>query len=184
MAAVKTSIVLLRGVNVGGHKAFKPSELVASLKGLDVASIGAAGTLIVRRAPAEKALRKAILATLPFPAEMMICPAEEILALVESDPFGRTVLGKGVKAYLSVLDEPPRSLPRIPLERPSAKGWEVRVLALRGRYAMSLCKTLGSRLGLYPNEVLERELGLSATTRGWPTILSVYERLRPSGGTC
>ena len=104
--ASKSLIVLLRGVNVGGHEAFKPRRLVASPKGLDVVTIGAAGTLIVKRARGEKALRKAILAALPFEAEMMICPAEE---------------------------------------------------------------------------VLERELGVPATTRGWPTILSICERLRSAG---
>lgn len=180
--ASKASIVLLRGVNVGGHKAFKPSQLVAALKGLDVVNIGAAGTLIVKRARGEQALRKAILAALPFEAEMMICPAEELLALADGDPFGPRALAEGVKAYLTVLAEPPQSVPRFPLDRPAARDWEVRVLSIRGRYALSLCRTLGSRLGLYPNEVVEREWGVHATTRGWPTILSICEKLRSAGG--
>ncbi len=42
-------VVLLRGVNVGGHKTFRPSALAAQLQHLDVVNIGAAGTFVVRR---------------------------------------------------------------------------------------------------------------------------------------
>lgn len=42
------SIVFLRAVNVGGHKSFRPSALAAQVAALDVVSIGAAGTFVVR----------------------------------------------------------------------------------------------------------------------------------------
>ena len=41
-------VVFLRGVNVGGHKAFQPTVLARALAALDVKSIGAAGTFVVR----------------------------------------------------------------------------------------------------------------------------------------
>ena len=36
-------VVFLRGVNVGGHKAFQPSVLAKELADFDVVSVGAAG---------------------------------------------------------------------------------------------------------------------------------------------
>jgi uncharacterized protein (DUF1697 family) len=42
-------VVLLRGVNVGGHKTFRPKRLAERLRDLDVVNIGAAGTFVVRR---------------------------------------------------------------------------------------------------------------------------------------
>lgn len=37
-------VVLLRGVNVGGHRTFRPTMLTEELKHLDAINIGAAGT--------------------------------------------------------------------------------------------------------------------------------------------
>ena len=42
-------VVLLRGVNVGGHRTFSPSALARSLSAYDVVNIGAAGTFVVRK---------------------------------------------------------------------------------------------------------------------------------------
>src|SRR5256886_14475391 len=38
-------IVFLRGVNVGGHRAFRPSILARELSDYDVVNVGAAGTV-------------------------------------------------------------------------------------------------------------------------------------------
>jgi hypothetical protein len=37
-------VVFLRGVNVGGHKAFRPSALAGALADFDVVNVGASGT--------------------------------------------------------------------------------------------------------------------------------------------
>ena len=42
-------VVLLRGVNVGGHRTFRPTTLAEQLKHLDAVNIGAAGTFVIRR---------------------------------------------------------------------------------------------------------------------------------------
>jgi len=49
-------VVLLRGINVGGHRT-QPSTLAAGLTHLDAVNIGAAGTLVIRRPVARTALR-------------------------------------------------------------------------------------------------------------------------------
>lgn len=42
-------VVLLRGVNVGGHRTFRPTTLAKQLAHLDAVNIGAAGTFVIRR---------------------------------------------------------------------------------------------------------------------------------------
>ena len=42
-------VALLRGVNVGGHRTFRPRLLAGQLAHLGVVNIGAAGTLVVRQ---------------------------------------------------------------------------------------------------------------------------------------
>ena len=41
-------IVFLRGVNVGGHRTFRPSILARELSDYDVVNVGAAGTFVVQ----------------------------------------------------------------------------------------------------------------------------------------
>jgi hypothetical protein len=42
-------IVFFRGINVGGHRAFRPSVLAKELGIYDAVNVGAAGTLVVRK---------------------------------------------------------------------------------------------------------------------------------------
>jgi hypothetical protein len=42
-------IAFFRGVNVGGHRAFRPSVLAKELSNYDAVNLGAAGTLVVRK---------------------------------------------------------------------------------------------------------------------------------------
>ena len=42
-------VVLLRGINVGGHRTFRPTALAEQLKHLGAVNIGAAGTFVIRR---------------------------------------------------------------------------------------------------------------------------------------
>ena len=50
-------VVLLRGVNVGGHKTFRPTTLTKQLKHLDAVNIGAAGTFVIRQRVTRMQLR-------------------------------------------------------------------------------------------------------------------------------
>lgn len=50
-------VVLLRGINVGGHRRFRPAALARELKHLDAVNIGAAGTFVIRRPIAQAQLR-------------------------------------------------------------------------------------------------------------------------------
>jgi uncharacterized protein (DUF1697 family) len=171
-------VVFLRGVNVGGHKAFQPSVLARKLGGLDVKSFGAAGTFVVRGKVGERAARAEFLKHLPFDAHVMICTAPELVDLVGGDPFDDRALDQDIKRFISVLERRPRVMPRVPIHAPEGKDWQVAVIAVRGPFAMSLLRRIGRTL-VYPNEVIEKEFGVAATTRSWSTILKVREALDP-----
>ncbi len=170
-------IVFLRGANVGGHRTFKPSELAKQLAGLQMSSHGAAGTFIVRGKTSEKALREKLLRALPFKPEVMVCSSMELEKLVRSKPFGAPPAQNDVKWFVSVLGRQPQSMPPLPLSQPGGAEWQVRVVRITGKYALSLWRR-GTGALLYPNEVVEKTLGVPATTRGWNTILAVCDALR------
>ncbi|MBI3450079.1 MAG: DUF1697 domain-containing protein [Acidobacteria bacterium] len=170
------SVVFLRAVNVGGHGVFKPSLLARDLADLDVASLGAAGTFVVRKRASQAAVRKAFLSKLPVETEMMICSDREVLELFASG-FKDAAAGKDVRRFVTVLAREPAEDPRLPIVAPAAGAWQVKVVALAGRFALSLLRRTEGKL-FYPNAVVEKALGIPATTRGWDTIAAVCELLK------
>src|SRR5438874_5405255 len=146
-------IVFLRGVNVGGHKAFQPSALARELAAFDVVNLGAAGTFVVRKRIAEAALRAEILRRLPVKAELMICPARAVLDLASQEKRRIDGSDKDVTHYVSVLSDRPRALPPLPIVQPAGKDWQVKVIGVTGRFAVSVHRRMGRTL-VYPNEVV------------------------------
>jgi uncharacterized protein (DUF1697 family) len=174
-------VVFLRGVNVGGHKAFQPSIIARQLAELDVVNVGAAGTFVVRKARSQKALRAELLRRLPVEAEVMICPGRTLIALAEGDVYATEPAAEGVERCVSVLAMRPRALPAFPLTHPAGDDWQVKIVRVLGRFALSLRRRVGPRAA-YPNEVVESKLGVSATTRNWNTVSTVCRLLQRGDG--
>lgn len=170
-------VVFLRGVNVGGHKTFRPSELAKKLARRGVRSIGAAGTFVVDRPGNRKVLRCEFLDALGFDAELMVCSAGELGALERAESL-RPVVGPDVEREVSALAVAPRPAPRLPIERPEGSTWQVRMVRIAGRLVVSLRRRTDARL-LYTNQVVEKVLGVPATMRNWRTISSVLDCLTP-----
>src|SRR5260221_3490096 len=84
------SVVFLKGVNVGGHRLFRPSVFAKELVKYDVVNVGAAGTFVVRKPSSQAKLRAELLRRLPFEAEAMICSARDIISLPSPKPFARS----------------------------------------------------------------------------------------------
>jgi uncharacterized protein (DUF1697 family) len=169
-------VVFLRGVNVGGHKAFQPSVLAKELADFDAVNVGAAGTFVIRKAVSQKVLRAELSSRLPFEAEFMICPGRELTDLARGDSFSAQPSGAEVERFVSVLAVRPRTLPALPFSQPPDDTWQVQIVDVTGRYALSLRRRLGQRI-LYPNEVVEKSLGVSATTRNWNTVSAICDIL-------
>ena len=70
---VMALVVFLRGVNVGGHRIFRPSLLANQLSDFDVVNVGAAGTFVVRNRISQARLRAELVKRLPFETEVVIC---------------------------------------------------------------------------------------------------------------
>lgn len=161
---------------MGGKNTFRPAVLARELSHLDVVSVGAAGTFVVRARTSASAVRKEILGRLPFEPGIVVCPGKEILDLVAAEPFPKREVPQS-KRYVTVLEKKVRKFPTFPCDRPEGEPWQVRLLGVEGRFVLSLHRRLGRKL-LYPNEVVEKVLGVSATTRNWDTVLKVGDVLK------
>jgi len=162
-------VVFLRAANVGGKNVFRPAQLTAALAHLDVVNVGAAGTFLVRERASAASIRREILSRLKFELEIAIMPAAEILALARSDPFPGVAFSKDLRGWVAVLCRRPSARPALPLAVPTGNSWSVRFDRIEGSFALGLWQRRPSGF-LFPNQVVEKALGVPATTRYWETI--------------
>ena len=169
-------VVFLRGVNVGGHRTFRPAQLVKDLKHLGAVNIGAAGTFVIRGAVSQAKLRAELLRRLPFETEIMICPGRDIVGLLSHPCFAGHVERPDIVRFVSVLRRTPASGPKLPLSRPESGQWLLQVVARDRRFIfgmyrrhMDAVRHLGS---------LDKIYGSPATTRNWNTISSIAKVLQ------
>jgi uncharacterized protein (DUF1697 family) len=174
-------VVFLRAANVGGRNVFRPAELVRSLEHLDVVNVGAAGTFVVRAKTSAASIRREILALLPFEPSLAVVPGREVAALVASRPFDGVTLSKDLRGWVAVLDGRPKSRPKLPVLVPAGKAWSVRFEKQEGRFALGLWQRRPGGF-TFPNLVVEKALGVPATTRYWETMVRVAELARPRHG--
>ena len=162
-------VVFLRAANVGGNSVFRPAQLALALKHLDVVNVGAAGTFVVREKAPAAVIKSEILSRLPFEPALVVRPAREILALVDSAPFRGVRFSRDLRGWVAVLSERPKTPPRLPVVKPAGKLWSVRFERLQGAFAMGLQQRRPGGF-LYASNVVEDALGVPATTRWWETI--------------
>lgn len=168
-------VVLLRGVNVGGNRTFRPSELARQLTHLDVVNIGAAGTFVIRRPVPRKRLRAELARRLPFDTEVVICDGREIEALTSRDCFARQPVRPGVVRFVSVLAKRPRAGPPIPMRLPSRGRWLLKIVARDGRFVFGVYRRHMKVIGFLGT--FDRLFGVPVTTRNWNTITAIAEAL-------
>jgi uncharacterized protein (DUF1697 family) len=164
-------VVLLKGINVGGHRRVKPSLLAKQLKRYDVVNIGAAGTFVVLGHVSPKKIRSELARRLPFEAEIMICGGIEVRRLISRAPFAGQRSSPTIIQFVSRLAKRPRARPRLPLSIPSAGGWCVRVQGTEGRFVFGVHRREMKAITHLGG--IDTAFGSPATTRSWSTILAV-----------
>ena len=170
-------VVFLRGINVGGHRRFRPAALAAELEHLDAVNIGAAGTFVIRRKVTRTRLRAELARRLPFAAEIVICDSGEILDLASDDPFAAVRAQPGAVRFVSILSKRPRLSPSMPLAFPSAGAWLLKILGRQDRFVFGLYRRDMKVIGYLG--ALDGIFGVPATTRNWNTMSAICKVLGP-----
>jgi len=169
-------VIFLRGINVGGHRTFRPTKLAEALKHLGAVNIGAAGTLVLRQRMTQAQAHAEVARILPFVAEIVVCRGRDITSLVSQNPFeGQSVRG-GVVRFVSVLSRRARLLPSTPMRFPSSGQWLMKILAQRSRFVFGMYRRHMKVIGLLGS--LDRLYGVPATTRNWNTMVAIAGVLR------
>jgi len=170
-------VVFLRGINVGGHRTFRPSILARGLSDYDLVNVGAAGTFIVRKPGLNRAkFRAEVLRKKPFEAEAVLCDGRDLIGLEMENPFGTEPSRPDIVRFVNILSRPGRSPADIPCNLPPRGEWFVRVIAPKKRYVFGVYRRHMRTIG-YLGQI-DKMFGVPATTRNWNTILAVVRILK------
>ena len=168
-------VVFLRGVNVGGHRTFRPKTFAAQLEHLGAVNIGAAGTFVFTKPITRTRLRAELTRRLPFETGIAICDGRDVLNLISRRPFGARSASPDVVRFVSVVSGSTRGVPSKAMRLPVSGQWLVRVIGrqkqfILGEYRRNM-KTIGY-LG-----ALDRSFNARVTTRNWNTMATIAKIL-------
>jgi uncharacterized protein (DUF1697 family) len=172
-------VVFLRGVNVGGHRTFRPSILAKELGKYDVVNVGAAGTFVVRKPGPRAKFRAELIRKLPFEAQVVLCDSRDIIGLERENPFRTEPSRPDVVRFVSILSKAGRFRPSIPITLPAGRKWLLRVVAVKSRFVFGVYRRHLKTIGYLGQ--LDKLFGVPATTRNWNTIIAVVRILKGHG---
>jgi len=173
-------VAFLRAINVGGHRLIKMDELAriftaAGLK--NVRTYIQSGNVIfdtasVNAAALQKKIEKTLRNVLGYEVPVMIRRLADIEEIVRRNPFKTIELGADTGLFVVFLSDEPQHNPDLPLIS-AVEDIEVLDVTERAAFTVSRRKQNGS-FG-FPNKFVEKELGVSGTTRNWSTVNKILK---------
>jgi len=173
------AIVLLRGVNVGGHHRVPMADLRELLGSLGMAAVR---TLLnsgnaVGRVPAcawdrfARTIRSALVDTLQVDVPVVVVPADSFEAIVAGNPIAS--LSLDASRLLVAFTQDPAALQPLQAITPLLIGDEQFVVGTHAAYLYCAQGIQGSKAA---NALLGR-MGQSVTTRNWATVCKLHALL-------
>lgn len=169
-------IVFLRGVNVGGHRTFRPRILARKLRDYDVVNVGAAGTFVVWKPGSRTKFRAELLRKLPFEAEVVLCDGRDLIRLTIDNPFGTEPSRLDVVRFVSIRFKSSRVRLSLPITFPPDGEWLVRLIASNERFVFGEYRRHMKTIG-YLGQI-DKLFGAKVTTRNWNTIMAIVRVLK------
>src|SRR5262245_59250447 len=169
-------IVFFRGINVGGHRAFRPSVLAKELGIYDVVNVGAAGTLVVRKPGLRAKFLAELRRKLPFEATVAFCNGRDLIRLEMENPFGTEPVCPDAVRFVSILSKAGRRKVFLPVAFSESGTWLVRIIGWKNRLVYGVYRRHMKTIACLGQ--IDKLFGVPATTRSWNTILSVLRILK------
>ena len=176
--ALHTLIVLIRGINVGGHKKLKMADLksVCESVGLtNVATYLQSGNVVCesKERPATVAARvaAALRETLALDVGVIVRTTADLARVVEANPFADAARTEPNRVMVMFLDKAPASDAAAAL---LAKHAGPELLDLQGA-ELHIHYVAGAGSSMLTNVVIERALGVTGTARNWNTVTALLE---------
>ena len=171
-------VAFLRGINVSGHKLIKMEELRQHFEMPGISNIftyiQSGNVLFESEENNETLLRKTIekqlAGKLGYPVTVILRMAHEIKNVLNNNPFDHMKTEDVSKLYVTFLSEVPPFSVRGSLGVYSNDAEDAR-LVKRDVYI----RTSNYGKTCFTNTLIEKKLGVSATTRNWATVNKILE---------
>jgi len=172
-------VAFLRGINVGGKKLIKMEDLrnVFASAGFRNARTFIASGNVIFDAPAAtepaalvRKIEKKLLKAFGHEITVILRTIDELKDVVRHDPFKKCKSARDVMRFVIFLAAEPSNKPKTPM-RHASENFEV--LAIVDRTAFILARRKKTGWFGFPNNFIEKELGLAATTRNWSTVVKL-----------
>lgn len=175
-------VILLRGINVGGHKKVPMATLreVLTQAGFsDVKTLLASGNVVLESpkksiSDLENRISALLEAAFGFTIPVLVRTGEDILNIIREDPFQDIEVHKDIRFYVTFLKKDPEN----PIEAPwaSAEG-SYRILAVKDRMLLSVLD-VSQKKTVDAMQEQGNALGKEITTRNWNTVMKIGKLLQ------
>ena len=169
-------VALLRKVNVGGKNLIKMDALrsvfeAAGLK--NVRTFQQAGNVVFesRRVTNANRLEKFLSQSFNTDLRLLVLPLAELERMTEHDPFKRVERGDVMLCVVFLFDEPV-TVPELPFRLTTEN---LELIAVNDRAAFVIARRKKSGWFGFPNNFVEKHLGVTATTRQWSTVRKLID---------
>ena len=171
-------VAFLRGINVSGQKLIKMEELrkhfeIPGFKNV-VTYIQSGNVLFDAKETDTTKLRnkieKQLAAKLGYEVAVLVRSIDEIKQAIERNPFSGIETDSTQKVYVTFLSGAPDSSLHAALDKYKSENEEFRILE---REVYLLLASYGNTK--LSNALIEKKLGLCATTRNWATLNKILE---------
>jgi uncharacterized protein (DUF1697 family) len=175
---MQTYVAFLRAINVAGHAIVKMTDLrdaFAAAGCKNVRTYIQSGNVIFdcpqeKSAAIFKRIRTKLRALLGNEPGILFRTLEEIDALVKAAPFRDFIAERAIKLYVAFLSEKPHTKPKLPLASPKEF---VEAIAMNDFEIFIVSHPKPNGFFGFPNNFIEKELGVSATSRNWSTVTKI-----------
>ncbi len=177
-------VAFLRAINVPGHAIIRMPQLCEAFEVAGcrkVASFSSAGNVLFETQPANatalfKKIRTRVRALSGGEPGIVFRTVDDLEVVARAAPFGDLVNDRSIKLYVVFLAGPPTKKPRLPVVDEKECLELVGVEGLHA-FVVSRRRPRGMFYG-FPNSLVERELGVAATSRNWNTVTKILARAR------
>jgi uncharacterized protein (DUF1697 family) len=174
---MKKYVAFLRGINVGGKNVIKMDELrtlfiSTGLK--DVITYIQSGNVIftANEDKIERVVKKIeakLCKKLSADVLVFILSMEDLKKIVLTNPFKKMKLDIQTKLYVSFVKEVLKNKPKLPYSSPKKN---VEIIKIKDKVIFTITPEINGRFG-FPNNFIEEEFGIHATTRNWNTLVKI-----------
>ncbi len=176
-------VAFIRAVNVAGHASVRMSDLrdvftAAGCKG--VRTYIQSGNVIFDSpedniAAVFQRVRVRLCDLLGAEPGILFRTVREVEGILRGAPFKGFETQPGIKLYVAFLSQKPRSKPRFPLLSPKEA---LEAIAMKSREVFIVSRRKKNGFYGFPNNFIEKELGVSATSRNWSSLTKIVEFVR------